>query len=96
MECHAVCALQAGTQLPPLLEGDEATQEGDTSSADTAVQALSSQIVSSMDFGSGKPMAPEVCESMYFDEFNDMGWRHCLYRQHHKHESGVSVAQCCR
>ena len=67
MECHALHALQAGTQLPPLLEGDEATPEGDTSSADTAVQALSSQIVSSMDFGSGKPMATQimrVCTSM--------------------------------
>ena len=46
--------LQAGTQLPPLLEGDEGAQEGENSSADTAMQALSSQLVSSMDFGSGK------------------------------------------
>ena len=65
MKCHAVCALQAGTQLPPLLEGDEATQEGDTSSADTAVQALSSQVISSMDFGSGKPMTAQGDESVY-------------------------------
>ena len=68
MECHAACALQAGTQLPPLLEGDEATQEGNTSSADTAVQALSSQIVSSMDFGSGRPMAAQGDESVYLLE----------------------------
>ncbi len=67
MKCHALRALQAGTQLPPLLEGDEATPEGDTSSADTAVQALSSQIVSSMDFGSGEPLAQrfvKVCTLM--------------------------------
>jgi len=45
--------MQAGTQLPPLLEGDETTQDG-TSSSSTAVQALSSQVVSSVDFGSGE------------------------------------------
>ena len=48
-----VYMLQAGTQLPPLLEGDETTPECDNSSSDTAVQLLS-QVVSSVDLGSGK------------------------------------------
>ncbi len=45
--------VQAGTQLPPLLEGDEATPECDHSSTDTAVHTLS-QVISSVDLGSGK------------------------------------------
>ena len=45
--------LQAGTQLPSLLEGDETMPDFDNSSSDTAVQALS-QVVSSVDLGSGR------------------------------------------
>lgn len=51
--------VQAGTQLPPLLEGDETTQDG-TSSSSTAVQALSSQVVSSVDFGSGELLTVDL------------------------------------
>ena len=48
LHCEAVVAL---------LEGDETTPECDNSSSDTAVQLLS-QVVSSVDLGSGKTPTP--------------------------------------